>query len=79
MKYSLGQELQNWFILNKIGVTHKLFVPAVDHAFENELQRIAENQSHLSTSQPFNSRRATSSATTDSSLVPGCDDAEMAS
>jgi hypothetical protein len=75
MKHSLGQELQNWFILNKIGVTHKLFVPAVDHAIENELRRIAENQSH----QPFNNRRATSSATTDSSLVPGCDVAEIAS
>jgi hypothetical protein len=79
MKHSLGQELQNWFILNKIGVTHKLFVPAVDHAVENELQRIAENQSHLSTIQPFNNRRATSSATSDSSLVPGFNDAEIAS
>ena len=72
MKHSLGQELQNWFILNKIGVTHKLFVPAVDHALDNELQRIAKNQ-------PFNKRRATSSATTASSLVPGFNDAEIAS
>ena len=72
MKHSLGQELQNWFILNKIGVTHKLFVPAVDHALENELRRITENQSH----QPFNKRRATSSAATE---VPGCEEAEIAS
>jgi hypothetical protein len=72
MKHSLGQELQNWFILNKIGITHRLFVPAVDHAVENELQRIAEIQ-------PFNNRRATSSATSDSSLVPGFNDAEIAS
>jgi hypothetical protein len=32
---SIGQDLQNWLLRNKIDVTHDLFVPAVDLAFRN--------------------------------------------
>lgn len=32
---SIGQLLQNWLIRNDIAITDPLFVPIVDHAFEN--------------------------------------------
>jgi hypothetical protein len=59
---SVGQALQNWLIRNKINIYHPLFVDAVDHAFENELERLTLSQDR---------RRTISSATTDSSLDPG--------
>jgi hypothetical protein len=30
----------NWVIRNKINIYHPLFVDAVDHAFENEAERL---------------------------------------
>ena len=59
---SVGQALQNWLIRNKINIYHPLFVDAVDHAFENEAERLTLSQ---------NSRPTISPATTDSSLDPG--------
>jgi hypothetical protein len=59
---SVGQALQNWLIRNKMNIYHPLFVDAVDHAFENEFERLTLRQDR---------RRTTSSATTDSSLDPG--------
>jgi hypothetical protein len=62
MVKSVGQALQNWLIRNKMNIYHPLFVDAVDHAFENELERLALSQDR---------RRTISPATTDSSLDPG--------
>jgi hypothetical protein len=35
---SIGQLLQNWLIRNNVSVIDPLFVPAVDHAFENAVR-----------------------------------------
>ena len=80
MTVSFGQALQNWLILNKIGVVHSLFVPAVDHALKNELRKISEEKSKLEEAINYDCNlRTTSSAATDSSRVPGCEDADIAS
>jgi hypothetical protein len=78
MAASFGQTLQNWLILNKIGVVHSLFVPAVDHALKNELRKISERKLEATIGYPPN-RRTTNSDVTDSSLVPGCEAADIAS
>jgi hypothetical protein len=66
---SIGLALQNWLIRNKMNIYHPLFVDAVDHAVENELERLT---------LPQNRRRKINSATTDSSLDPGSSAARTA-
>jgi hypothetical protein len=80
MGTSFGQTLQSWLIINKIGVVHSLFVPAVDHALKNELRKIAEEKLKLEEAINHDrNRRTINSAATDSSFVPGCEEAEIAS
>jgi len=54
---TIGQALQNWLIRNKMDIYHPLFVDAVEHALENELERLMPSQD-----------RSGGAATTDSSL-----------
>ena len=81
MGSSFGQTLQNWLILNKIGVAHSLFVTAVNHALKNELRKIAEEKLRLEEAINYdpNNLRTTNSDTTNSSRVPGCEKADTAS
>jgi hypothetical protein len=58
MMKSLGKTLQNWLIRNKMNIYHPLFVDAVDHAFENEVDKLSLSQ---------DTQRTISSATTGSS------------
>jgi hypothetical protein len=77
---TFGQTLQNWLILNKVGVVHSLFVTAVDHALKNELRKISEEKLNFEEAINYDrNRRTTNSATIDSSRVPGCKEADTAS
>jgi hypothetical protein len=40
---SLGGELQNWLLRNEMGVTHPLFVSAIDLAFKNAARKQSQD------------------------------------